>query len=101
MLTKYQESVDAYKKALDINASSECHFNIAVAYNDTNQLEDAAHHYAMAAQLDLNNTDANLNLGNIYEQLGKVEQARSVYHTVIEKNPHNHAAAEALQRLGQ
>ena len=45
VLERNQESIDSYKRALAIKDSSECHFNIAVNYNDMNDLENAAHHY--------------------------------------------------------
>lgn len=46
MLNKFEESVQAYLKALEINNKSpECHFNLASAYNDLGDFKSAAKHY--------------------------------------------------------
>ena len=45
MLEHFEESIDAYTKALAINESTLCHYNIAVAYSDMEQLDKAAEHY--------------------------------------------------------
>ena len=49
MLNKFEDSVDAYLKALAINNESpECHFNLASAYNDLGQFEKAVKYYKLA-----------------------------------------------------
>ena len=46
MLNKFEESVTAYLRALEINNKSpECHFNLASAYNDLGDFKSAAKHY--------------------------------------------------------
>lgn len=70
MLNKYEEAVCSYKKALQINdRSPECHFNLASAYNDLKEFKNAIQHYNKAIELDEENVDAYVCIGNIYEQL--------------------------------
>ena len=68
MLNKFEESVSAYLKALEINNKSpECHFNLASAYNDLGDFKSAAKHYQKSIEIDDSNIDAYICLGSVYE----------------------------------
>jgi tetratricopeptide (TPR) repeat protein len=68
MLNKFEESVAAYLRALEINNKSpECHFNLASAYNDLGDFKAAAKHYLKSIEIDDSNIDAYLCLGSVYE----------------------------------
>jgi len=64
MTNKYQESIEAYQKALNLNdKNSETHFNIASAYNDLGEVNKAIIHYKKAIELDKENLDTYFSLG--------------------------------------
>lgn len=74
MINKYEEAVSSYQRALQINDSSpECHFNLASAYNDLKDLKRALHHYQRAVELDGDNVDAYICMGNIFESQRRLE----------------------------
>lgn len=70
----------SYLRALEINDKSpECHFNLASAYNDLGEFQQAAKHYLTCTQLDRANVDAFICLGVLSEQLKELEEARKAY----------------------
>ena len=80
MMNKYEEAIVSYQKALQINDSSpECHLNLASAYNDLKDLQYALHHYERAIELDEDNVDAYICIGNILEQYEKYDRAKQSY----------------------
>jgi len=63
MINEYEKAIKSYNWALKLNPdSAECHFNIASAYNDHNDLENAVKHYEMAMKFDENNVETYINL---------------------------------------
>lgn len=48
--------------------SAECHFNIASAYNDKGDFDNAIKHYKESLNFDPNNAETFANLGDIYEK---------------------------------
>jgi len=49
---------------------------LASAYNDLKEFQFALHHYHRAIELDEDNVDAYICMGNIYENHDKYEKAR-------------------------
>lgn len=79
-----------YLRALDINeASAECHFNLASAYNDLKNYQGAMVHYKRALELDDQNTDALMCLGGVSESLNQPERAERYYKIVLQREPDN------------
>ena len=99
MQDKFAEAVDAYNKALAINESTLCHYNIAVAYQDMEQLDKAAEHYQKAIDMDQANVEAYLSLGDIFIKLNRNEEALQCFNAVLEQEPDNLDAREYYDRL--
>ena len=99
MQDKFEEAVDAYNKALAINESTLCHYNIAVAYQDMEQLDKAAEHYQKAIDMDNANVEAYLSLGDILIKLNRNEEALQCFTAVLEQEPDNLDAREYYDRL--
>ncbi len=66
--------------------------NIAIAYRKTGEVEQAEKNLAKALELDPVHPVANNELGLIYRQAGKFEEARAVYELVIKNHPDSTAA---------
>ena len=94
MLEKYEESVDAYTRALAINESTLCHYNIAVAYSDMEQLDKAAEHYQKAIDMDEANVEAYMSLGDIMIKINNMPAALQAFTAVLEYEPENIEARE-------
>jgi tetratricopeptide (TPR) repeat protein len=74
MQNKFEESVQSYLRALEINNKSpECHFNLASAYNDLGDYKQAAKHYQKSIELEEGNVDAYLCLGQVMEQMNNLD----------------------------
>lgn len=101
MLEKFEESVDAYTRALAINESTLCHYNIAVAYSDMEQLDKAAEHYQKSIDMDEANVEAYMSLGDIMMKLDRNEEALEAFAAVLEHEPSNGIARECYDSLKQ
>lgn len=99
MLEKFEESVDAYNKALAINESTLCHYNVAVAYSDLEQLDKAAEHFQKAINMDEANVEAYMSLGDILLKLDRIEEALQAYQAVLDQDPDNIEARDQLVRI--
>lgn len=99
-IQRLEEAVDVYKRALVLQESSECHFNIAVAFTDMGRIPDAILHYQEAIRLDSENIDAYLNLGRCQMQLNQgTDEAAGTFQQVLNVDPENNDALEALQQI--
>ena len=77
----------------------ECHFNLAQAYNDLADFDNAQKHYMKALELDSGNTKAYLQLGSIYEKKLKWNLASQIYDRVLSLDPGNPQALDAHKRI--
>jgi tetratricopeptide (TPR) repeat protein len=86
---KYPEAVDAYQKALAIKPDSAPYHNgLANAYAKSNQPDKAVAEYQAAAQADPTNAaTAYFNIGAIYTNTGKVDDAVTAFNKSIELKP--------------
>jgi tetratricopeptide (TPR) repeat protein len=94
-------ALGAYQQALDrrIGGPEEVHLNRAVIYSDDlGQAEAAEAELKTALAIAPDYLAAWLNLGNLYEDKGEREQARSAYRRALDLAPPQ-AAALALARL--
>lgn len=80
-------------------ASPECHFNLASAFNDVGNHQGAVIHYKRAIELDDKNADAYYCLGGVYETLKQMDKAERYYKIVLQKEPENEKAREALKKM--
>ena len=97
---QFDDALESYSKALDFGVADpeEVHLNRAVIYSDhLHRPEEAARELEEALRKNVNYVAALLNLGNLREDLGDREGARSSYARALRADPDN---ALALARLG-
>jgi len=74
------------KKALKINSQEfNAQFNLAVAYESTEQLGRAVEHYENAKKIDHSNVQVFINLAGLYAKLEKYEESKKNYEIIISK----------------
>ncbi len=86
---KYPEAVDAYEKAVKLKPDNALyHAGLANAYAKSNQPDKAVAEYQAAAQADPANAAANyFNMGAVYTNTGKVDDAITAFNKTIELKP--------------
>lgn len=62
----YDNAINSYRLAIKLNPNSaECHFNLASAFNDKGDEENAIIHYSEASKYDSENIQTFLNLAKL------------------------------------
>lgn len=86
---KYPEAIDAYQKALAINATSGAYHNsLADAYAKSGQTDKAVTEYAAAAQAEpANAATYYFNEGAVFTNSGKVDEALTAFDKAIQADP--------------
>jgi len=86
---KYPEAIEAYQKALAINATSGAYHNgLADAYAKSGQTDKAVAEYAAAAQAEpANAATYYFNEGAIFTNSGKVDEAIIAFEKTIQADP--------------
>jgi tetratricopeptide (TPR) repeat protein len=86
---KYPEAIDAYQKALAINANSGAYHNgLADAYAKSGQTDKAIAEYSAAAQAEPANAGTYyFNEGAIFTNTGKVDEAITAFDKTIQADP--------------
>ena len=89
--------------ALKLNPeSAECHFNIATAYMETNQLHSALIHYETSLQFNPSNAECHYELGRISLHVNtdfELKRAEQFFLKAIQLNPKHLKAHSALREL--
>ena len=92
---RFDEALASYQRALDLDVAQpeEVHLNLAVIYSDQLHQPDAAERELLAA-LERNPrfVPALLNLGNLHEDRGDRDAARSAYERALDADPDNSLA---------
>lgn len=100
MIEEYAKAISTYQKALKLNPeSAECHFNIASAYNDQKDKEMALKHYKESLYRDEGNVETMCCVAQTLEALKLLGEALEMYKTVLQVDPDNTSAIEALVKL--
>ena len=69
-LNLYDEAIDAYQKALQLDpADIVAHYNLATTYFQRDHFLKAVEHYLFVLKLDPSHIPANYNLALVYEQI--------------------------------
>jgi len=85
---KFQDAIDAYKKAILLNSKfSEAYNNLANTQKKISENENAVYNYIQAIKFDKTNFGAYFNLANLYRSEKKYEEAINNYNKVLELNP--------------
>ena len=89
---RFEDSLTSYAKALEHGASGpeEIHLNRAVILSEhLDRLDDAERELNRAIAINPNYLEARLNLGNLYEDQGNLEAAKSTYGSALAIMPTN------------
>ncbi|MGF1671225.1 MAG: tetratricopeptide repeat protein [Balneolaceae bacterium] len=88
LLGKYQDSIDALKKAIRLNTDNETyHFNLANSFDSSDQLLHAIDHYLHAINIRPDHIPSLNNLADLYEVTGEVEKAHELFTYLTKINP--------------
>ena len=95
---QFDAALASYRHALDLGIArpEEVHLNRAVIYSDDLKDSEAAEReLRLALEKNPDYVPARLNLGNLFEDLGRRDAARETYERLLEQDP---ACREALAR---
>jgi Flp pilus assembly protein TadD len=87
---KYPEALEKFQQALPLatgNNKLVVLERLAACYDKANQADKAEETYKQAIELDPTNGDLHNNLGNIYANIGKVDDAKAEFKKAAEVNP--------------
>jgi tetratricopeptide (TPR) repeat protein len=100
-LGKYDDAVTNYKKSIELNKQiMNAYINLANVYiYSLNKPDLGIETYKNALLANPNNSDLNLSLANAYEQMGKKDNAKVIFESILAKEPGNQAAQQGLIRL--
>lgn len=96
------KAIMSYQLALKLNSdSAECHFNIATAYNDNQQYQQAKEHFTLSLEHNPKNADCLYELGKLQQLRGQVnvEAAEDFYQRAIKVDPNHGKALVALKQI--
>ncbi|MGE5681147.1 MAG: tetratricopeptide repeat protein, partial [Bacillota bacterium] len=96
----YQDAVSLFNDVLSLDKSHiEAHYNVALAYQNLEMIEQALFHYQRALELNPFLSEAQNNLAIIYKQLGNIEAAEKAFAQAIKSKPNNQNAVSNLSGL--
>lgn len=101
---RYDAALAAYQQALDLGVAQpeEAHLNRGVIYADHLRRDDLAEAELRAAlRLNPAYVPALLNLGNLAEDLGRRDEARTLYERILSIDPGCHAALARLAGVAE
>jgi len=87
---EYQKSAQAFAKAFELDSGDPVlALNLAMTYANLKDLKNAFHYMDKILEMDLQKKDANvlINLGSMYNQLGKPEKAKQCFNKAGLLNP--------------
>ena len=85
---RYDEALDLYKKAIEIDAGSEdAYYNSAIAYERMGMLDEAIDSYRKLSTINPNHAQAHNNLGILYEKKEMPIKAFSEFKQAVSKDP--------------
>ncbi|MBN1494698.1 tetratricopeptide repeat protein [Candidatus Peregrinibacteria bacterium] len=97
---KYEEALEAYLKAIDLDATRPGRFvSAAEVYRRLDNKEKAAEMYKKAIELDERNIDYLLVFAQFLIDDGKIEQAKENIAKVTEFDPENETANEMMKEI--
>lgn len=102
MTGKRPEAIQAARQALTLAApvqKSNLHKNIAMLYAQDNHTAEAIAELKISLGLNWNDAEAHLNLGYLYGQTGRYEEARRSFQNALRVNPQHEAAKKALESI--
>ena len=100
-LNESEKSVDAFKKALEINPdSADNHFGLAMAYYQSGLADKLAEEeFLKAIKIDPGHVDARLYLSILYADIGELQRAEDQLRKILEIDSTHRSARELLERI--
>jgi protein O-GlcNAc transferase len=90
ILENYVESLNAFKKAVEISdQDAEIFYNLGIVYTKLGKLIDAELAYKKSITISPNNPNALNNLGNTLSRLNKLDEAVDVFENLLKIDPSN------------
>ena len=97
-----QAALEAFTQAIEADPTlAVAHNNIGVLCWERGDSCRAIEHFSSALKIDTNNTDAVINIANIYNTLGNLDQARQIYSTYLRNNPEDIQISRLLEDLNR
>ncbi len=97
---RFKQAAFILEQAATCDSTFACvYINLALAYQNTGNLEKTMAAYEKGLKLNPIEFDSYLQLGKIYEQTGKLEQAGELYRRGLKYRPGHRGLALALKRL--
>jgi tetratricopeptide (TPR) repeat protein len=80
------------------NKSAECHFNLASAYEEFGNIENAIIHFTETANLDQDNVDCLMKLSKLLEKVENWKDAYKYYKKAFHINSKLQKAIDGIKR---
>ena len=93
------DAANHYIQAIRFGSDPEAYYNLGIIYHENGELEQAVKTYSGALQLKPDYVKARLNLAIAYGQLGDLKAAKDQFQTVLQYDPENEIAINALSQL--
>jgi len=85
---KYDEAIDCYQKAIQLNPTfAGSYYHLGTVFDVMGQYDKAINYYKKAMQYDPNFVGSYNNLGNVYRELDRLDEAIPYFQKAIEVNP--------------
>jgi len=95
---KYQEAINFYKKAIELNPTNDfIYFNLGFMYESVNSLGEALLSYQKAIDLSNINVEYYYQKANVLFKLEQYEQADEVYNIILKLDKHHY---KSLNNIG-
>ena len=103
VLIKYgqaDEGVKVFKNLINERPEdARLRMSLAKAYKEIERYDDAISQLQIAQEIEPENPDYPMELGEIFTELGLIDEARDTYYTIINMYPNNKEAQKALTQL--
>lgn len=94
-------AISSLNTAIDLQPKGfEAHYYLGKAYYATGKYEQAVQEFSLAYKLNPGSFDTTFALAQTYEKMGNIADAKNQYASILDYDPKNTQASDALKRLG-
>src|SRR5262249_55210631 len=79
-----EKALANYRRSLELAPTWKTYTNVGVLFHNQGKFEDAAKAYIEALKLDPTSQISHANLGDVYERLGRLDDARTEYTNAVQ-----------------
>lgn len=99
-IEKFQKAIEIFKKVIEVNHRNvEAYMGTAFSYYQIDSLKEAYKYYGVAYKLDPTYAGAYFSQGLVAEEMGRKQEAISLYQTCLNIDPDFKRAQEHLKKL--